>query len=132
VLLTALVLGWTSLLPVAVLLLGGLYAAQLRIDGGSLDGSAAAVAAGLLVTAELGYWSLEARDQIEEDRGMAMRRLAVVAVLGVGALVVSEGVLVLADLVRGRGLALDLVGAAAAAGTLVVVALLTTRTRGRE
>jgi hypothetical protein len=124
VLLAGIVLGWTPLLPLSVLLLGGLYAAQLRIDGEALDGSAAVVAAGLLLTAELGYWSLEARDRIDPDPGTTLRRLAVVAALGVGAAVLSELVLVLSDLVNGRGLALDVVGAGAAAGALIVVALL--------
>lgn len=124
VLLSGLVLGWTPLLPLSVLLLGGLYAAQLRIDDAALDGSAAVVAAGLLLTAELGYWSLDARDRIDADPGMALRRLATVAGLGIGAAVVSELVLVLADVVSGRGLALDVVGAAAATAALLVVALL--------
>ena len=123
-LLAGIVLEWTPLLPLSVLLLGGLYAAQLRVDGEALDGSAAVVAAGLLVTAELGYWSLEALDRTATEPGATLRRFAIVAALGVGAAVLSELVLVLADLVRGRGLALDVVGAAAAAGALAVVALL--------
>ena len=60
-LVASLVLGWPSLLPVSLVLLGGLYAAQLAVDDASLDAGAPFFAVGVLVTAELGYWSLEER-----------------------------------------------------------------------
>jgi len=123
-LLAALVLGWASFIPASLVVLGALYATQLRVDHEPLDGSVAVFAAGLLVTAELGYWSLEERDPIEADRGESVRRVVVVALLGVGSLLVSEVLLVLADLVHARGVGFDFVGTAAATAVLVTIVLL--------
>ena len=109
------------LLPAALLLLGGLYASQLAVDDARLDGAAPLVAAGLLATAELGYWSLEEREQARTDPGESVRRVGFVAVLALGALLVSGMLLAFVDLVRARGLAVDLVGATAAALVLTVV-----------
>ena len=125
VLVAGIVLGWPRLVPVSLVLLGGLYAGQLRADGVALDGSASVVAAGLLVTAELGYWTLEEREGVEAEPGLATRRLVVVALLGIGSLLVAEALLVVADLIRVSGLALDIAGAAAAAAALGAIVVLT-------
>jgi hypothetical protein len=129
-LLAALVLDAAALIPVSLALLGSVYATQLYADDLALDGAAALFAAGLYVIAELAYWSLEERGNIRAEPGESLRRLAVLALLGLVALVVSAALLTLADLVRARGLALDLLGAAAAAAALVAVAL-AARERGR-
>lgn len=128
-LVAALVHGWPRLVPLPLVALGGLYAAQLRVDGAPLDPAAAAFAAGLLATAELAYWSLEEREGLRVEAGESLRRAALVAALGVGALLLASGLLVLVDAVRARGLVLDLAGAAAAAGVLLALALLA---RARE
>jgi hypothetical protein len=121
------VLGWTWLVPASLVLLGGLYAAELRIDDAATDLSAPAFAAGLLVTAELAYWSLEELEAIRAERGEALRRLAVVALLGVASLVVTATLLVLADAVRASGVAFDFLGAAAAVAALTTVVVLARR-----
>ncbi|HET7743141.1 MAG TPA: hypothetical protein VFK76_00195 [Gaiellaceae bacterium] len=108
----------------ALALLGALYATQLRVDDAQLDGSAAVFAAGLVVTAELGYWSLEERVRIATERGESLRRVVYVALLGVGSALVAEVLLVLADAVHANGLGADLAGAAAAALVLVTIAVL--------
>jgi hypothetical protein len=123
-LVAALVLGWTPLLPASLVLLGGLYGAQLHIDNAALDGSASVFAAGLLVTAELGYWSLEEREHLQTEPGEALRHIAVVTALGIASLLVAEALLVLADAARASGLAFDLVGAAAAAAALFAIVVL--------
>lgn len=123
-LLAALVLGWSPCVPASIALLGALYATELRVDHAALDASAAVFAAGLVVTAELGYWSLEARTRAETDPGESLRRLAFVALLGVGSALVAETLLVLADGVHANGIAVDLAGAAAAALVLSGIALL--------
>jgi hypothetical protein len=120
-LLAALVLGWARLLPVSLLLLGGLYGLQLTVDDARLDPAAPVFAAGLLLTAELGYWSLEELEGVDVEPGEQLRRLAIVAGLGLSALVVAAGLLALADGVHAGGLAVDLLGAAAAAAALLVV-----------
>jgi hypothetical protein len=120
-LVASLVLCRPVLLPVCLFLLGGLYAAQLAVDDAALDGAAPLVAAGLLATAELGYWALEEREPVTADPGETLRRIGFVALLVLGALLVAGSLLALVDVVRARGLAFDLVGAAAAALVLTVV-----------
>jgi hypothetical protein len=126
-LVAAIVLAWAPLIPVAVALAGGLYAVELAIADAPLDVAAPAVGAGLLLCVELAYWSLDERQRWRGDAGEGLRRAAFVALLGVAALLVGALLLVLVDVVRARGLALDLLGAAAAAATLVVIVLAASR-----
>jgi hypothetical protein len=121
------VLGWPSLIPGALVLLGGLYGAQLAVDDAALDAAAPLFAAGLLVTAELGYWSLEERERVQVEPGEGLRRLSFVALLGLGALVVAASLLALVDVLRTSGPAVDLIGAAAAAAALIAIVVLARR-----
>jgi hypothetical protein len=127
VLVVALVLGWARLVPLALGLLGGVYALYLAVDDPPLDVSVPVFAAGVLVTAELAYWSLEEREKVPVERGEALRRAAIVAVEGLVALILGGGLLALADVARTRGLAIDLFGAAAAAAALLLLARLARR-----
>lgn len=120
-LVAAIVLGWAALVPVAAALAGGLYGVELAIADAPLDPAAPAVAAGLLLCAELAYWSLEERVRWRGEAGDGLRRAAVVALLAVAALLVAGALLALVDAVRARGLALDLVGAAAAVTVLATL-----------
>jgi hypothetical protein len=122
-LVAALALAWTQLVPVSLLLLGGLYGAQLTLDDVPLDPATPLVAVALFLTAELAYWSLEERTGTRPEPGELLRRLAVLAGLALGALLVAAMLLALVDGVRTRGLAVDLLGAAAAAATLIAIAL---------
>lgn len=115
------VLAWPALVPVATMLAGGVYAAELAIDEAPLDVTAPAVAAGLLLCAELAYWSLEERARWRGSLGDGLRRSAFVALLCVAAFLAASVLLVLADAVRARGLALDLLGGIAAVTVLVAV-----------
>lgn len=117
----ALVLGWAWLVPVSIVLAGSFYAVQLVVDDAPLDAATPVLAAGLLLTAELAYWSLEEREGVRVERGELLRRIAFVALLAVAALVVAAALLALVDAVRVRGLAVDLVGAVAAATVLFAV-----------
>jgi len=130
-LLAALVLGWSPFVPLSLALLGALYATQLRVDHEPLDSAVAVFAAGLIVTAELGYWSLEERVRVETERGEALRRLAFVALLGVGSALVAEVLLALADAIQVNGLGFEVMGAAAAAALLVTIAVLSRSQAGR-
>jgi hypothetical protein len=127
VLVAALVLGWSPLLPASLVVVGGLYAAQLAVDDAALDTVSPVFAAGLFVTAELGYWSLEERERVRADPGEALRRAGFVAVFGLGALLVASALLALVDAVRAGGLAVDVLGAAAAAAALLAVVLFARR-----
>lgn len=123
-LVAAVVLEWSPLVPASLVLVGTGYATHLGLDRPALDVRAPALAALLLLAAELAYWSLEESGEAGSDPGEGWRRLAVVVGFGVGALVVSALLLALVDLVRAQGLAVDLLGAAAAAGALVALALI--------
>lgn len=123
-LLAALVLDWSSFVPVSLLFLGAAYATHLGAGDVPLDMKAPLFGAGLFVTAELAYWSLEERHRVQSEPGDALRRLGVVAILGLAALVLGGALLAAADLMRTRGLAIDLVGASAAAATLLIVVLI--------
>lgn len=126
-LVAALVLCRPSLVPVAAIAVGGLYGAELAISGAPLDIVTPAVAAGLFLAVELGYWSIEERGRWLGEAGDALRRSALVAGLAVSALLVSSVLLAFADAVRAGGLALDLLGAAAAAAVIAAVVLASRR-----
>jgi hypothetical protein len=130
VLVAALVLEWPVLVPVPIVLLGGLYGAQLAIDDAPLDTGAALFALGALVLAELAYWSLEERERVKAEPGDVFRRLAFVALLGLGGVVVASLLLALVDEVEAGGLGVDLLGAAAAAAVLLAI-VRSARTRER-
>ena len=127
ILVVSLVRGWPRLLPVPLFLLGAIYATHLRVDHVTLDLRAPAFAAGLFVMAELGYWSLEERERFQGEPGDGLRHLAVIAVLAAAGVLAGAGVLALADVARTGGLAVDLLGAAAAASLLLSLALLARR-----
>jgi hypothetical protein len=124
-LVAAVVLARPELVPVAALLAGGLYGAELAIADAPLDLAVPAVAAGLFLAVELAYWSIDERYRWEGDAGEGARRAAVVALLGAGAFLVASALLAIVDAVRAEGLALDLVGATAAAAVLVTILLVT-------
>ena len=120
-LVAGLVLAQPVLVPVSLLLLGALYAAQLVEEDAPLDAAAPLFGAGLLLTAELAYWSLEERDRVRGERGEAFRRVAIVAGLTGVSLLVTAALLVLVDLVRAGGLIFNVAGAAAAASVLLAI-----------
>jgi hypothetical protein len=122
-LVAALVLAQAWLVATSLLLLGGVYAMHLAVDDAPLDLAVVIVAAGVLVTAELAYWSLEEREDVRGERGDSVYRLTFVGFLGVAAAVVAVVLLGLVDIVRARGLAIDLLGAMAAAAVLLAVVL---------
>ena len=128
-LVAALVLEWSFLVPAALLGVGAAYALHLALADPALQLRAAALAALLLLAAELAYWSLEERDEPAGDPGDRLRRLAVVLALTALAVALPAGILALVDVAGLSGLALDLLGAAAAAGVLLALAL---AARGRR
>jgi hypothetical protein len=129
-LVASLVLGWVRLLPASLAVLVAGYGGYLVRDDVALDSTAPLFAAGLLVTAELGYWSIEERDGVPTEPGEDLRRVGLVSILGLGSLVAGAGLLAVVDVVRTRGLAIDLVGAAAAAATLLAVVVFARRPTG--
>lgn len=119
----ALVLGWSPLVPVALLLLASVYATHLGLDDPALDARAPFFGVGLLVCAWLAYWSLEERQRVPAEPGESLRHLGFVALVALVSVVLSSGLFALADVLRTRGLAVDVLGAVAAASALLVVVL---------
>ena len=119
----ALVLGWSSLLPASVVLLGAAYGMRLQVDDVVLDAKAPLLGAGVLLAAELGYWSLEEREDVHAEPGDDLRRIGFMAGLVLAGLAAAAILLAVADLGRTGGLAVDLLGAVAAVAALVVVFL---------
>jgi hypothetical protein len=132
-LVASVVRGWPVLVPVALTLVGGAYAAELAIDDAPFDLAVPAIAVGLFLAAELAYWSLDERRRSVGDAGMGLRRTALVAASGLAIVLASSVLLVVIDEVRARGLALDLGGALAAVSVIVIVVALgrTARTDAR-
>ena len=123
-LVAAVVHGWAWLIPASITLVGGAYAAELAIDDATLDLAAPLVAVGLVLAAELAYWSLDERNRATGDAGQALRRTALVALAAAGTLLLGGVLLALVDEVRARGLALDVLGVLAAAAVLITVAVI--------
>jgi len=126
-LVVGLVLGWSPLLPVSIGALGAAYAVHLAVDDPALDSKVPLLGVGLLLTAELAYWSLEERDRVATEPGESLRRVGLLAGLALGALGAGAGLLAVSDLARAGGLAIDVLGAVAAATALLVVVLLARR-----
>lgn len=121
-LVAAIALAWPSLVPVAAVGIGGLYGAELALSDAPLDVAAPAIAAGLFLSVELAYWSIEERGRWTGESGESLRRGALIALLAAGAALVASVLLALVDALRTTGLAVDLLGAAAAAAAIVAVA----------
>lgn len=101
------------------------YAAALAVRGAeSVDPAAPLIGAGLLVLAELAYWSLERRGPGYEEARVVARRLATLGVLALLSLVLGAFIVVVTAAPLGGGLAWDAVGVAAAGATLAIVAWL--------
>jgi hypothetical protein len=121
--------GWASGIAWTLALVGAAYAAALAARGAdSVDAAAPLVGAGLLLLAELAYWSVELRGPGYEERRVVARRLGALTALAFLSVVLGAFVVVLTAAPLGGGLAWDAVGVAAAAGTLAIVAWLAHRT----
>lgn len=116
-----LVTGWATPLGCGMAVLGAQYAVLLFSQEGGLDELTPLYAAGLMLIAELAYWSIEPRAPSWTEYGLLLRRLAYVIGACAGAAAVSGLVLVAAASTRGGGVALEALGAAAAVGAFGLV-----------
>ena len=103
----------TLVVPGAALVGGG-YTILLAVDGGRLDRNAPVVAAALLLSCELAYWAHELRTTSPDEPGARARRAAWLATLVLLALLLGASLLAVVDLARVEGIAVELLGAAAA------------------
>jgi hypothetical protein len=115
------------LVPWALASLGGAYALSLVLSDADLDSRAGFVAAGLLLTGELAFWSAEAARWPSEDSAAARARAAGMLILAlatatVGTLLVAAG----AAVPSGAQL-VQVAGALGAIGAVLALALLARR-----
>jgi hypothetical protein len=119
---------WSAAIGFALVALGGAYAVLFAAEGAHLDRLAPAYAAGLLLVAELAFWSIESRVPAWSDPELVIWRLGRLALACAAAAVL--GAIVVADAAAangGGGLVLETLGVAAAIGALVLVTVLLRR-----
>jgi hypothetical protein len=121
-LLVGLLLRWSAALAVAIALLGAQQATRLGLGPDALDEATPLVAGGLLLAAELAWWSIEPRVPAWAEPRVAVWRVATVALTCVAAMVVSAVVVVAAGAPVAGGTLLLLTGIVAATAALAVLA----------
>jgi hypothetical protein len=119
-----------TLVPVAVVLAGAQYGLMLLVRDGAIDAFTPAYSAGLLLLAELAYWSLE--PDVPGERGLAARRAGLVAAATLAAAGIGAVVLSISELAAEGGLLLEAAGVVAATAVLVLVVLLARRVAALE
>jgi hypothetical protein len=108
--------------------LGADYAVLFVAEGGALDRFTPAYAAGFILVAELGFWSIESRIPAWSEPSVAEWRLARIAGTCIGAAVLAALALVAAAAATGTGgLALESLGVVAVLGSLVLITVLVGR-----
>jgi hypothetical protein len=120
--LVALAAAHSAPIPIALLLLGAVYA----IPDDDRAAAAPIFASALLLTAELAYWSLDERLCVRLHAGVLMPRLLAILALAAAAIPASTLVLVTAEAGVGRSAATTAAGGAA---IVACIALLTSMIR---
>jgi hypothetical protein len=120
-LIVGLALGRSAAVPWAIAGLGVAYAATL--EGDELDGRVPLYAAGLLITAELAYWSLRLRRAARDEPGMGLRRVIGLLVATAVALVAGTMLVAVAQVPLRGGLAVEAIGIVAAIGAISTLLL---------
>jgi hypothetical protein len=117
----ALVVGWSTLLPWAVALLGGAYVGSLFVEHVSTDLAAPGYGVALFLVYELAVWSLQERARVRvELRAHVLRAGAVVAIAVLGA-AAGFAALAASSLRVSGGLVWEGIGVAAAAAAVALV-----------
>jgi hypothetical protein len=124
----AVLFAWPSGIAWALALLGTAYACSLAAaDTDTVDAAAPLYAGGLLLVAELAYWSLELRGARHDEPGALLGRLVALTALASLSVAVGGFVVLVTAAPAGSGLAWDALGITAVAATLAIVARLARR-----
>jgi hypothetical protein len=124
----ALTAGRSAPIPLALLLLGAVYA----IPQGDRAIPAPIYGSLLLLTAELAYWSLEERVRKRVQAGVLAPRMLAILAVAAASIPASALVLVAAQADVGRSPALTAAGAAAIVACVALVAALARLRRGES
>jgi hypothetical protein len=117
-----------SLVGGAVAALASEYGLSLYRQADLVDARAPLFAAGLLLLAELAFWTAESHGVLRDERQVVAHRLAVLAVLALGAVALAALVLIAAELPLEGPVARLALGVVAAS---MVIALIAALSRGR-
>ncbi len=119
-----------ALLPLAVVILAAEYLTVQAIQWPAIDPVTPFYAAGLLLLAEIGSWSLEPHWLSREDPDLNRRRVLRLSTVVLAAILLDAALLLAAAIPVVSSLALTAVGAAGAVGGLAVVAVVARSARG--
>jgi hypothetical protein len=122
---------WSAPLAAGIVFLGAEQAVRLATGRSSVDPWTPAYAAGLLLAAELAWWSIEPRVAAWSEPGAVLRRVLTVAAACVGAGLLAALVVLAAGAPLRGGVGLELVGVLAAAAAVAVVAAVARAPAGR-
>jgi len=118
---------WSGALAVGVAVLGGQQATRLALGSDAVDEATPLVATGLLLVAELAWWSIEPRVPAWWQAAVLARRVVTLVLMCVAALLVSALVVVAAGAPVSGGTLLELTGVVASVAALAVVAAVARR-----
>jgi hypothetical protein len=113
---------WSAALAAGIAFLGAEQAVRLATGRSSVDPWTPLYAAGLLLVAELAWWSIEPRVAAWSETEAVVRRLLIVTGACVGAGLLAAVVVLAAGAPLRGGVGLELVGVAAAAAAIAVIA----------
>jgi hypothetical protein len=123
---------WGAALAAGIAFLGAEQALALATGPSSVDPWTPLYAAGLLLAAELAWWSIEPRVPAWANPIIALRRFGIIVLMcALGAALAALVVLAAGAPLEG-GVSLELVGVLAAVGAVVVVAVLAHRHAASE
>ncbi len=124
-----LVLGWQSAIRWTLLVLGLAYVVTLVAGQAALDARSPMYAGGLLLLAELGYWSVGASLPAQADSGVSAQRVIAIVITVLTAIGVGALLFLVAGLPIAAGATLTAVGIGAAIAAMGIIGALVWRRR---
>jgi hypothetical protein len=131
-LVVGLALAWSAPVAAALGLIGAEYALRFATGPRSLDAWTPLYAGGLLLAAELAYWSVERRIAVHVEPAIVVRRAGWVIAVSAAGTALAAALLVAAGLPIEGGTGLEAIGVIAAGGVLGLAAAAAARLRVRH
>lgn len=133
-LLVSLAVRWPPGIPSSITVLGAEYVVALHLHRRTLDPAVALYGSGLLLAAELAYWSLSAQPRMEASEKALIRRVLRMSVIVTASTVLALLALLAVQLAPAPrpGLPITILGIVAANVLLLTVAVLAWRGRASQ